>query len=396
MSMLYQHRLHLSVIANLVQVLMTQKNFSAAEAEMRSYIQRVATGPELSKNLERAEAAGGMRLILENRADPVQAAIFLIGLRMKRETDDENAGVLDALLDSVRSQAVALDDLVDIADPYDGFVRGTPASSFLPAVLAALDIPAILTGARAVGPKYGVTHHMILQCAGIDVLAEPLQVKTALENPDIGWSYLDQLRFIPHLHDLLDLRTLMVKRSVLTTLEVLLRPIRARRTHLMTGYVHKPYPPRYVRLAGQAGYSSAMVVRGVEGGVVPSLSQPSRYVRYDNNEPYQEVRLDPVEFAIEQSIRIEALPENAEHTEPDGQPFASINAETVAVYAAKKGIAALQGESGAFRDSLIYAAGICLSHLGRFDDFTKAANAVRRVLDDGSAWQRFERLMVNK
>jgi len=64
---------------------------------MRSFLQRIATGPELSKDLSREEARVGMRLVLDGLVDPVQAGIFLIALRMKRETDDENCGVLDAL-----------------------------------------------------------------------------------------------------------------------------------------------------------------------------------------------------------------------------------------------------------------------------------------------------------
>jgi len=69
-----------------------------ADAELiRSVIQRVATGPELSKDISRQEAASVMRAILEDQVDPVQAAVILIGLRMKRETDEEVQGVLDGL-----------------------------------------------------------------------------------------------------------------------------------------------------------------------------------------------------------------------------------------------------------------------------------------------------------
>ena len=65
---------------------------------MRTIIQRIATGPELSKNISREEARLGTKAILENRIDPVQVAIFFIALRMKLETLDEIKGVLDAVL----------------------------------------------------------------------------------------------------------------------------------------------------------------------------------------------------------------------------------------------------------------------------------------------------------
>ncbi|MEA3410214.1 MAG: hypothetical protein U9R74_01590 [Pseudomonadota bacterium] len=62
-------------------------------------IQKVATGPEYSKDIAFEEARDTMRLILGRRVDPVQAAVYLIALRMKRETDDENLGSLQAILD---------------------------------------------------------------------------------------------------------------------------------------------------------------------------------------------------------------------------------------------------------------------------------------------------------
>ena len=57
-------------------------------------IKKVATGPHLSKDLSQQESQLAMDEILSGQADPVQAAIFLIALGMKRETDDENLGLL--------------------------------------------------------------------------------------------------------------------------------------------------------------------------------------------------------------------------------------------------------------------------------------------------------------
>ncbi|HSJ97106.1 MAG TPA: anthranilate phosphoribosyltransferase, partial [Myxococcota bacterium] len=108
---------------------------------MHSILKRIATGPELSKDISREEACAGMRAILDRRVDPVQAGIFLIALRMKRETDDENRGMLDAIREATLRATAAVDDVVDIADPYDGFVRTLPAAPFLPALLAACGIP---------------------------------------------------------------------------------------------------------------------------------------------------------------------------------------------------------------------------------------------------------------
>ena len=138
----------------------------ADSALMRSVIQRVATGPELSKNISHDEAQSVMRAILEGSADPVQAAVFLIGLRMKRETDDEMKGVLDAILTNLDQVTSPVDQVVVMADPYNGFNRTLQASLGILPVLAACGVAAYSTGVEAVGPKYGVTHHTTLQALG--------------------------------------------------------------------------------------------------------------------------------------------------------------------------------------------------------------------------------------
>ncbi|GIT27003.1 MAG: hypothetical protein CM1200mP41_30470 [Gammaproteobacteria bacterium] len=66
--------------------------------DMRQFLQQIATGPALSKDPSVTDARLGMEYILDGRADEVQAAIFLIALRMKRETIEELHGVLQALL----------------------------------------------------------------------------------------------------------------------------------------------------------------------------------------------------------------------------------------------------------------------------------------------------------
>jgi len=107
------------------------------EEFLRGVLQRIATGPTMSKDLSREEARRAMRLLLEGRADEVQGGIFLIALRMKRETDEELAGVLDAIHDGVSACELDIDELLTVVDPYDGYLRGTPVAPFLPAVLAA-------------------------------------------------------------------------------------------------------------------------------------------------------------------------------------------------------------------------------------------------------------------
>jgi len=360
------------------------------EEMMRSILQRIATGPELSRDISREEARAGMRLILEGEVDPVQAGIFLIALRMKRETDDENLGVLQAIRDVTHSVTAPVDEVLDIADPYDGFVRSLPASPFLPAVLAACDVAAVSHGVESMGPKYGVTHRQVLRAAGLPVDLSVEEAAARLGDSASGWAYLDQRAFCPKLHRLARLRTLIVKRPSITTVEVLTGPLRGRmRTHLVTGYVHKPYPRIYALLARDAGFDSALLIRGVEGGVVPSLRQSGKAFHYHERGEEQPVDFNPADWGIVQALRAPQIP--CTPNEAGEGELGPLDATAVAKAAAQAGLDALRGAPGPTRDALVCAGALCLWHLRRRDSLQAAAEAVRQVLDNGQALARIQR-----
>jgi anthranilate phosphoribosyltransferase len=354
-------------------------------ALMDSILKRIATGPELSKDISREEAREGMRLVLEGAVDPVQAGVFLIALRMKRETDDENRGVLEAIRGATLRATAPVDDVLDLGDPYDGYNRTLPAAPFLPPVLAACGVPTVSHGVQSMGPKHGVTHRQVLAAAGAPVDLTPEQAAARLADPRVGWAYVDQKAFCPKLYALAHLRTLIVKRPALTTAEVLAGPVRGRRrTHLVTGFVHKPYPRIYALLARHAGFDSALIVRGVEGGVIPGLKQTGRVFRVLGQAEEVAVELKPAELGIEAAVRAPCIP-GVGGEEESAPP---LDTTAVAKAAAEAGKAALGGAPGPTRDGLVYGAALCLWHLGRHGSLAQAADAVRGVLDGGKALAR--------
>jgi len=341
---------------------------------MRGLIQRIATGPKLSKDLEREEARAGLAAVLDGTADPVQAAIFLIALRMKRESDGENLGMLDALLGAARRTQVDVPLLVDVSEPYDGCTKTLPVSPFLPALLAACGVPAVSHGVERMGPKHGVTHAQVLRAAGVPVGLDGDEAAARIARADLGWCYVDQARFAPPLFALAALRELMVKRTALSTLERVMAPLRAAgRTHLFAGYVHVAYPPVYARLAQAAGFDTVTLVRGVEGGVLPSLRQPGQCWVGAAGGELERFTFEPAQLGIEQSTR--------------GVPLLEGDEDPVAT-AAKQGARALGGEPGPARDALVYACAIALWCSGQATDLAAAARRARQALDSGAALAR--------
>ena len=357
---------------------------------MRSIIQRIATGPELSKDISQQEAHLATKAILQDMVDPVQAAIFFIALRMKRESYDENRGVLDALREATRGVTADVDEVVDIAEPYDGYNRTLPASPFLAPLLAECGVAAVSHGLDAVSPKFGVTHRHVLAAAGVDVDLSPSRAAARLGDGEPGWAYVDQAQFCPALHDLVPLRTLIIKRPVLTTVEVLTKPVAGRKkTHWVSGYVHKPYPPVYAMLARHVGFDSMLLVRGIEGGIVPSLRQTGTYFYYHDRGEEQSVDIDPASLGIEQSVRAVPLPDDLPKTSREGDEIAiAVDIRATAERAAEAGMAALGGQKGASYDSLVYSAALVLTHLRHHASVPEAADHVRKVLDSGAAAER--------
>ena len=360
-------------------------------ALMRAIIQRVATGPELSKDISREEARLGMKAVLDGAVDPVQAAVFLIGLRMKRETDEENQGILDAIRGATLRATAPVADLVDLADPYDGYNRTVPSAPFLPAVLAALGAPTVSNGMETVGPKFGTTHRKVLRAAGLDVTLSSAEAARRIADPALGWAYVDQEQGCPALAALREFRTTLVKRPAITTVEVMGGSVVAEgRTHMLTGYVHKPYPRIYALLARHAGYASGLFLRGVEGGVTPSLRQPGKLFRYWDFGPEAAVEIDPVAMGIHQPLRAVPTPEGLPASPPMAEGVAlTHDMDAAADVAAELGLAALEGAPGGIRDGLVCTGAAVLWHLGRVADFGAGAEAVRGALDDGSALRRF-------
>jgi len=356
---------------------------------MRSIIQRIATGPDLSKDISQEETRLGMKAILNNEVDPVQAGIFLIALRMKRETWDENKGILDAIRESAINITAPVDEILDIADPYDGYNRSLPASPFLAPLMAECGVATVSHSVDAVGPKYGVTHRHVLKAAGVNVDLSTKAAAKRLAQTDLGWAYVDQSSYCPKLHDLIDLRSLIIKRQVITTVEVLVKPIAGKnKTHFMTGYVHKPYPPVYAMLARHAGFDSALLVRGVEGGVIPSLRQPGKYFSYRNMGEETGIDIDPSDVGINQTVRAVPLPTDLPKKAGEDDIVIPFDRDSAAKAAAEVGMDALNGKQGPTYDSLVYSGSLILSHLGKADSLSSASDQIRAALDSGKAANR--------
>ena len=260
---------------------MNKISISPSEA-MREAIQNIAVGPDRGRNISREMAERVMVGVLNGEVDTIQVAVFLIALRMKRESMSEFSGIFDALAMSSKTVVAPVDQVIMLADPFDGYLRDVSMTPFIPAVLAACGHHSVMHGVESVGPKHGVTAHKVIRAAGGDPLKPVAEVADSLGQTK--WAYVDQSQYAPKLFAMRGLRDTIVKRTALTTLERLLIPIKGRTSsHLVLGYVHKAYPEIYATVAKQAGFDSVLLLKGVEGGLAPALNKPLRRFFFQQN-----------------------------------------------------------------------------------------------------------------
>ena len=92
---------------------------------------------------------------------------------------------------------------------------------------------------------------------------------------------------------------------------------------------------------------------------------------------------------IVQTTRGVPLPPDLPQAARPGDDIAiAVDIDAMGRAAARAGIAALEGNPGPVRDSLILAGALCLHHVHRYAVLSVAADAVRTVLDNGAALAR--------
>lgn len=88
---------------------------------------------------------------------------------------DQFKCVLDAILEASHRVTAEVDEVVDIADLYDGYNR----CLFTAPPQAELGVPAVCHGLEAVGRKYRVTARHVMRAAGVNVDLSPAEARPA-------------------------------------------------------------------------------------------------------------------------------------------------------------------------------------------------------------------------
>jgi len=309
------------------------------------------------EDIDRAQAAAAVAEIMTGNATDAQIAAFLAALRTKRESADEMAGMVDAMM----AAAVTVDfdeTVVDIVGTGgDGF--GTFNISTTAAFIAAgAGVKVAKHGNRAASSKTGSAD--LLEALGIDLEMEPDRTKAMIE--EVGFGFFFARRYHPAMRHVGSVRSELGIRTVFNFLGPLCNPAGAR---LSVGASDAGMARLMVDVLAARGVDRAFVVHGEDGLDELTTTAPTRILRLVDGE-VTEAEFTPEDFGVGRATIADLVGGDA--------------AENIAITRS-----ILAGEPGAHRDIALVNAAPAIVLAGLASGFTDAMDAAAESVDSGSA-----------
>lgn len=321
-------------------------------------------------HLQAEEAEAVMNQVMSGEATPAQIAAYLMGLRMKGETQDEISGSARAM----RNNAHRVPIHTDIATLLDtcgtgGDKSGTfNISTTVAFVAAGAGVPVAKHGNRAATSKSGSAD--VLEVLGVNLDLTPEQVGQCVDQVGIGFLFARTLH--PAMKHVAIPRKEMGVRTIFNILGPLTNPAGAQRQ--LMGVFASDLTDMLAHVLGQLGAIEAMVVNGYGGLDELTTSGPNRISHYKDGRVHS-YELNPYDLGFRGATIHDLL---------GGEP--QMNADIL------KGI--LDGSvQGAKRDVVVLNAAAALMVGGKADTLLDGMTLANHSLDSGSALNKLHRLI---
>lgn len=348
-----------------------------ASERMKTYLEKIASGPKMSKDLTRDEAEDALTLILNNEVSKERAAVFLIASRMKLETLEENIGYWKALDAATVRHEIKFDKLVQVSEAFDGFQR-TPIFTFytIP-LLAVMDLPTYGHSALPLPPKFGITFEdLLVNHYGVSADQTFDQRKALIEQ--FGFGYLGTQQTHPKLDALKDLRAEIVKRPMLATMEKMLMPLQARTNCLATNYFHPGYEESMLAVATLGGWDIALIGNGMEGSTLYGVHKPAKLFIQLSKIGAQQKKLDTSrDLDASNALLVQSALEELKQIPASREKVAEL------------GEKALQGKGGPAAYLIAWQAATIGHFFGRLPDVLTGYNTTKQTLKSGAGYDKF-------
>lgn len=263
--------------------------------ELTHAITQVGRGVTKARPLSGEEAGAAMAAILSGKADPFELGAFLVAMRIKEETAEE----LTAFTREAQARLAPVPGpSPEVTVPsYAGKRQTYPALLAAACMAAACGVRVGLHGhARPVGR---MSLADAVAALGGNPFADPEQAAGDLERA--GVAYVGVERFLPVMHDMLELRQRMGLRSCFHTMARLVNPFRA--ANQVVGISHERTFEKFSRACHDLGYRRVLSFRGLEGEAEANAQTPTEGMMLGEDGAVATFPIDPGALGIARAGR---------------------------------------------------------------------------------------------
>jgi anthranilate phosphoribosyltransferase len=319
-------------------------------------------------SLDRDVSRATMAEILDGAASPAQISAFVVALRMKGETVEELAGMVDAMLDA--SERVPLDPAlgaIDVVGTGGDRAHTINVSTISALVVAGAGGKVCKHGNRAASSACGAAD--LLEALGVAIELGPEGVARCVVEAGMGFCFAP--RYHPAMRHAGPSRRDLGIPTAFNILGPLSNPGRVRR--YLIGVADLRMAERMAGVLRANGAERALIVHGGDGLDELTTTGPSNVVELRDGE-VTSWDVDPEALGIRRA---------------DREDLVGGDAATNADLARR----VLAGESGPHRDIITLNAGAGLVVAGLYDDLPAGMEAARTALDSGAAVGALARLV---
>ncbi len=239
-----------------------------------NYIRAVGTGPKSNRELNKEEVKDCINQILKQSAKSEQITAFLLGWRVRLESNEELKIALNVFDNYIKR--VNIPNSIELGYPYDGKADNPYLFPLFAKYLKKFDLSIVVSGDYLQPAKHGITLK---------------EVATNMTFDD-NIHYFDRSDYFKELSDLSEIRNILGLRTAFNTLEKLLNPANSK--YAITAAFHKPYVDKYNKLFA-SNYEHFVVVKGNEG--TPEIFSKCKYWLNQDSQ-IKEYPIDPEYFGI--------------------------------------------------------------------------------------------------
>ncbi len=317
--------------------------------------------------LEEAEAV--MNQIMTGQASEAQIGAYLMGLRMKGETQDEITGSARAMRANAHHVPTRYDGALLDTCGTGGDRSGTfNISTTVAFVAAGAGVPVAKHGNRAASSKCGSAD--VLAELGVNLELTPEQVGRCVD--EVGIGFLFALKLHPAMKNAIGPRREIAVRTIFNILGPLTNPAGARRQ--LVGVFTPDLTDTLAHVLGALGATSALVVSGYGGLDELTTTGPNHVSRYQDG-AVSTYELDPRAYGFAGAHISDLLGGDAP---TNAAILRGVLAGTV---------------NGPKRDVVLLNAAAALIAGGRVDTVADGVALARETLDSGAALAKLDALV---